>query len=236
MKITAIILAGGIGSRMNTNIPKQFIEYNGVPIIINTIKNFEINPRITNIVIVCLKQYHDYLKQLVQKYELKKVYKIVESGETGHDSTRNGVFSLKNDLGENDYIIIHDSVRPILPQVYLNEMIDTALSKGNACLSFPCYETVVKTEDKISGNEEIDRNSFILVQTPQMFNYQKTLKIYEQADLDNKHDFVYVNTAYIHYGEKLFFSKGFKFNIKITTKEDLLLYKALLKLYKEEDN
>ena len=163
MKINVIILAGGIGKRMGSKQPKQFIKVNKIPIIVRTINNFQHNDRINNITIVCVKEYISKLQKLVDEYHLTKVNSIVSGGATGHDSTRNGVFSLKDKLSKDDFVIIHDAVRPLLPQLTLNKMIDTAIEKGNACLAVPCYETVICTDDGKSGDKEIDRNSYLSV-------------------------------------------------------------------------
>ena len=234
MKTNVIILAGGIGTRMNSNTPKQFIEVDGVPIIVHTINNFIINKNIDEITIVCVKDYIDELKKLIKQYNLYKVTNIVEGGQTGHDSTRNGIFSLKDKLNKDDFVIIHDAVRPLLPQKIIDMMVETAKEKGNACLAIPCYETVVCTNDKVSGNKEIDRNSFLRVQTPQMYRYQDILEKYEQAEKDNLHNFIYANTLFIHYGGTIYFSPGFNCNYKITTKEDITLYRALLTFNEDE--
>ena len=163
MKIDVIILAGGIGKRMGTKQPKQFLKVNKIPIIVRTINNFQHNERINNIVVVCVDHYINKVKSLVNEYHLTKVIDVVPGGQTGHDSTRNGVFSLRDKLKDSDFVIIHDAVRPLLPQLTLNKMIDVALEKGNACLAVPCYETVICTEDGKSGDKEIDRNTFMRV-------------------------------------------------------------------------
>ena len=234
MKTNVIILAGGIGSRMNSLTPKQFIEIDGFPIIVKTILNFEQNPTIDNITIVCVSDYISEMKNIVKKYNLKKVNNIVSGGATGHDSCRNGVFSLREQLSDNDFVIIHDAVRPILPQKIINSMINVALEKGNACLAVPCYETVVISEDKKSGIQEIDRNAFMRVQTPQMYRYGMINELYQKAEMDNIHNSVYANTLAIHYGQRIFFSPGFFYNFKITTPDDLPLYRALMN-FSEED-
>ena len=106
MKVNAIILAGGIGSRMKADKPKQFIEINGAPVIVDTINNFQKNERVNGILVVCLKEWIPYLKEIIKKFHLTKVTNIVEGGHTGHDSTRNGIFFLKNELSDDDYVII----------------------------------------------------------------------------------------------------------------------------------
>ena len=216
MKINAIILAGGIGSRMHSSTPKQFIEIDGIPIIVHTILNFEKNNHVDNITIVCVKDYIPIMQDFVKKYNLSKVNHIIEGGLTGHDSSRNGVFSLSNELSDDDFVIIHDAVRPLLPQKTIESMIDVALKNGNACLAVPCYETVVMSSNKIYGNKEINRDSFMRVQTPQMYQYKLIKSLYEKAEEDNRHDFVYANTLAIYYGTTIYFSPGFFYNFKIS--------------------
>jgi len=234
MAIKVLILAGGIGLRMHSNVPKQFIEVDGEPIIVRTIRNFEKNDRIDSISIVCVANFVDEMWRIVRRFGLTKIEKIVAGGKTGHDSTRNGVFSLKNSLADDDYLIVHDAVRPLLPQSVLDDLIDTALKRGNACPAVPCYETVICTSDGVSGIRDIDRNSFVRVQTPQMFQYRLIRHLYEMADNDGRHDFVYANTLAIHYGVRIYFSRGFLCNYKITTPSDIPLYKALLCFSEEE--
>ena len=234
MLINAIILAGGIGSRMHSSTPKQFIEVDGVPIIVRTILNFQKNPLINNITIVCVKDYIEDMKGIVKQYNLNKVNHIIPGGDTSHDSTRNGVLFLQNEISDDDFVIIHDAVRPLLPQKSLNLMIEKAVKYGNASLAVPCYETVVLSKDGISGTEEIDRNSFMRVQTPQMYKYSLIKSLYLKAEEEDRHDFIYANTLAIYYGTRIYFSPGFFYNFKITTVDDLPLYKALMNFSEEE--
>ena len=226
--ISVVILAGGIGSRLKSVVPKQFVEINDCPIIVHTIRNFEINDNIDNIVIVCLNEWIEYTQNIIETYRFKKVSAIVSGGATGHESTKNGVYSLKNILSDDDYVIIHDAARPIVSQAAINDLINIAKSKGNACSAISCYETVLLTENRTSGKEQIDRNSIKRVQTPQCYKYGLIRSLYEQADRDGKDDFVYANTMALYYGIEIFFSQGSNSNIKITTKEDIVLFKALL--------
>ena len=169
MKNFVIILAGGIGSRVGGVMPKQFLPLNDKPVIVHTLKNFEINQNIDGIVIVCKKEWIDLLKEIIDEYKIAKVIDIVEGGETGHDSTRNGIFSLKGKISEDDFVIIHDAARPILPQRAIEDMLTVAHQKGNASLAIPCYETVIYTDDSLSGNEQLDRSKIMRIQTPQAY-------------------------------------------------------------------
>lgn len=225
-----ILLAGGIGKRMQSNIPKQFIEIENKPIIIYTIENFQKNFQIEKIVIVCLKDWIEYVKSLVTEYSLSKVEWIIEGGETSHDSIRNGVFFLKDKINMDDFIIVHDAVRPVLPQKMINEVVRVAHEKGNASSSTECYPPIVYTEDHKSGIKDIDRDHVMLTASPQVFKYSLALECYELAEKDHQHDFAFTSSLLIHYGKRVYFAKGSTCNIKITRKEDVALLQALLKL------
>lgn len=234
MKHIAIILAGGVGKRMGGAMPKQFLSLNDKPVIVYTLENFQRNENIDGIVIVCVEDWINHLKEILDEYKISKIVSVIKGGETSHDSTRNGIFFLKNILDDNDQIIIHDAARPILPQAAINEMLRVSHEKGNASLAIPCHETVLFSEDSKSGNKELDRSSIMRVQTPQAYNYKFIYELYEQAEKDNKHDFIYADLVAIYYGKRIYFSKGFTNNIKITRKEDIPLCKSLMK-FNEED-
>lgn len=228
MKNYVILLAGGVGKRMKSELPKQFIEVNGKPIIAYSIENFQRNIQIDKIVVVCVKEWIEHLIEIIKKYNLTKVEWIIEGGNTGHDSIRNGVFFLKDKIAEDDYIIVHDAVRPILPQKAIDEVIKVAHEKGNASSSIACHPPIVYTEDFESGISDVDREHVMLTASPQVFKYSLALKCYEQAELENKHDFTFTSSLLIHCGERVYFAKGTTSNIKVTQKEDLALFKALL--------
>ncbi len=228
MKHVAVILAGGIGKRMDSSMPKQFLEIKGKPIIAHTIENFQKCRDIDNILIVCVKEWKEYLDDIVEKYELSKVSWIVEGGNTVHDSTRNAVFFLKDYISDDDYVIIHDAARPILPQVAIKTMLDIAHENGNASLAIPSHETLIYTDDQISGNSQLDRSKVMRVQTPQTYVFSQIYSLYQRAEADNIHDIIYADLVAIHYGERVFFSKGFTNNIKITRKEDIPLCESLM--------
>lgn len=233
MKNYVILLAGGVGSRMGADIPKQFLEVKGKPIIVYSLENFQCNPQIDKIVIVCKSDWIEHLRILVDKYEISKVSWIIEGGETGHDSIRNGVFFLKDKVNPNDFIIVHDAVRPVLPQKAINELLKVAHENGNASSSIACHPPIVYTEDFRSGISDIDREHVMLTASPQAFLYSTALRCYEQAESEDKHNFTFTSSLFIHYGERVYFAKGTTCNIKITQKEDLALFEALLSVPEE---
>jgi len=233
MKNYVILLAGGVGKRMGAEIPKQFIEVDGKPIIVHTIEKFQRNPLIEKIVVVCVRDWTDQLSELIKKYELTKVEWITEGGDTGHDSIRNGVFFLRDKIEPNDYIIVHDAVRPVLPQKAIDEVLRVAHENGNASSSIACHPPIVYTEDFKSGITDVDREHVMLTASPQAYRYSLALKCYEKAEEENKHNFTFTSSLLIHYGERVYFAKGTTSNIKITQREDIALFEALLKVPEE---
>lgn len=233
MKNYVILLAGGVGKRMGANIPKQFIEVNDKPIIAYTIDKFQKNEYIDKIVVVCVKEWINHVEEIVKKFGFNKVEWIIEGGKTGHDSIRNGVFFLKDKIELDDYIIIHDAVRPILPQKAINEVLKVAHEKGNASSSIACHPPIVYTDDFESGDKDVDRDHVMLTASPQAYNYSLALECYNKAEAENKHDFTFTSSLLIHYGERVYFAKGTTCNIKITSKADLALFEALLNIPEE---
>lgn len=234
MKHIAVILAGGVGRRMGAALPKQFMIVKEYPVIIHTIINFQKNDQIDGILIVCVKDWIAYLQNMISKFQMTKVQWIIEGGDTVHDSTRNAVFFLRTVLEDDDYVIIHDAARPILPQSAILTMLDTAHREGNASLAIPCHETIIYTDDQVSGIKQLDRNKTMRVQTPQAYRYSMLRELYEMAERDNIHDVVYADLLAIHYGKRVFFSKGFTNNIKVTNQEDIALVSSLMNFSEEE--
>lgn len=228
-----ILLAGGVGKRMGADVPKQFIIVEGKPIIAYSIENFQRNEQIEKIVVVCVKDWIDYVKKIVKEYGLTKVEWIIEGGNTGHDSIKNGVFFLKDKVNPDDYIIVHDAVRPILPQKAINEVLRVAHEKGNASSSIVCHPPIVYTEDGESGVKDIDREHVMLTASPQAYEFSLALNCYEKAEAENKNNFTFTSSLLIYYGERVYFAKGTTSNIKVTKKEDIALFEALLNVSEE---
>lgn len=218
---------------MQAQVPKQFLEIEGKPIIVYSIENFQRNPHIEEILIVCVKEWIDRVKDIVSRFSLSKVRWIVEGGDTGHDSIRNGIFFLRDKISPEDYVVIHDAVRPLLPQKAIDEVLRVAHDKGNASSSVVCHPPIVYTDDFVSGITDVDREHVMLTQAPQVFQYSLALKCYLQAEKENRHDFTYTSSLLIHCGERVYFAKGTTSNIKITKQEDLALFQALLKIPEE---
>lgn len=231
----AVIVAGGVGKRMGQDIPKQFINVNDKPIIIYTLEAFQKHPQIDKIVVVCIEGWHEVLKAYAKQYGISKLSKVVHGGETAQESIRNGVYSLEN-MNDEDNVIIHDGIRPLVDEEILSNVIVMCDTYGNAVSSLPYNEQLCRTSDGVTTQEYIVRDNIRRVQTPQAYKYRNLFDSYKKAFEDEIgiYGSSYTNTMMIDLGEKLYFSVGSDRNIKLTTNSDIELFKAYRTIKKEE--
>lgn len=228
-KNIALIFAGGTGQRMNSKgTPKQFLELHGKPIIIYTLEIFEKNSYIDSIIVVCLESWMDYLEQLIIKYDLKKVVKIISGGRTAQESQYLGLQAVKKYINPSDdsTILIHDGVRPLIDDDTIMRNIESVKKYGNAITSTPAIETVVIAEEDHLV-ETLDRSKLKIAKAPQSFRYSTILGAHEKAIADNK-QFIDSATLMQYYGEKLHIVEGCPENIKITTPTDFYIFRAIV--------
>ena len=228
MKNYVILLAGGVGKRMGTDIPKQFLEVDGKPIIVYSIENFQRNPQIEKIVVVCVKDWIDKTWELIRKYSLTKVEWIIEGGNTGHDSIRNGVFELEKHFEPTDLVLIHDAIRPMVSAEIISDNIRVAKQHGNAITVIPCAEAMMQTEDGLVSVGSYPRDRLKRTQTPQAFRIGDICDLHRRALEAGITNSVASCTLKIEMGEQVYFSAGSEKNIKLTTVEDIDIFKALL--------
>lgn len=230
----ALILAGGHGNRTAQDIPKQFMNVYEKPLIIYTLENFERHPEIDGILVVCLDGWHEVLKAYARQYGISKLKWVVDGGDDGQESTKKGVEALKDVCGTEDIILVHDAIRPFITPDVITDAITKCKQKGSGLSAVRCQETIVRTDDGKSGVEGIARQEIMRVQTPQAYKYGKTRWAYEEADRRGIRGEVYINTLMLRLGERVYFSKGTDKNVKITTIEDLEVFKALLHMERED--
>lgn len=230
----AIITAGGYGSRTEQDIPKQFMGVYEKPLLIYTLENFQNHPEIDGIIVICLSGWQEVLRAYARQYHITKLNWIVEGGLNGQESINNGINALKGICEDDDVILIHDGVRPFLPQEIITDAIIKARKYGSGVSAIRCQETIVRTNDGIEGMGNIERSEVMRVQTPQACLFGKARWAYEEAEKRGIHGEVALNTLLLHLGEHVFFSLGSEKNIKITTVDDLDLFKALLRMKKED--
>lgn len=230
MKNVAVIIAGGVGQRVGANIPKQFIKVFDKPILIYTIEDFERNPLIDEIEVVCIESWIDELKRLLQFYGIKKVKEIVSGGSTVQESIRNGVINLENKIKDDDIVLIHDGIRPVIDDFVIEDLLNVCESHGAAATSLPYNEQIFIKENEEYTTKYIPRENLMRISTPQAYKFKPLYEAYKKA-FKNKigiYGSSYANTMWVELGNKLYFSKGSDKNIKITTKDDIKLFKAFL--------
>ncbi|MBE7728125.1 MAG: 2-C-methyl-D-erythritol 4-phosphate cytidylyltransferase [Enterocloster aldenensis] len=229
---TALILAGGTGQRMRQEIPKQFINVNDKPLIIYTLEAFQKHPQVDNILVVCLDGWHDILKSYAKQNKITKMQWVINGGNTGQESIRNGVYYLENICSSDDIVIIHDGIRPLVDETILSDVIVKCELYGNAVTSLPYNEQIFIKADEFTTRNYIPRDTLRRVSTPQAYKYGKLLWAYHEA-FETQIGILgasYTNTMMTDLGETLYFAAGSDKNIKITTPEDLELFKALLEI------
>ena len=233
---TAIIIAGGVGHRTGQDIPKQFINVYNKPILIYTLEGFQEHPQIDSIEVVCIDGWQELVWAYARQFGLTKLKWIVQGGETSQESIRNGVYALEEHCDENDTIIIHDGIRPLVDAEVLSDVIVKCEKYGNAVTSLPYNEQIFVKDDEISTVKYIPREQLRRVSTPQAYKFGTLLKNYRTAyeKQIGIYGSAYTNTMMVELGERLYFAAGSDKNIKITTKDDIELFKAYLKL--ERDN
>lgn len=230
MSNIALVVAAGKGQRTRQDIPKQFINVYDKPIIIYTLENFQKHPDIDSIIVSCLDGWHDILRAYAKQYGITKLADIVMGGNTVQESYRNGVFALKGKARDNDIVVLHDGIRPMIDEDVLSDVIVTCRKYGNGVSSLPYNEQIFRKKDEISTEEYINRDTLRRVQTPQAYRYGKLLWAYEKAFREEIGIYgpAYANTMMVDLGETLYFASGSERNIKITTAEDIEIFKAFL--------
>lgn len=231
----AIILAAGSGQRMGQEIPKQFLPVYDKPVLLYTLEGFERHPEIDAIEVVCLEGWHDVVRAYARQFGIGKLQWIVSGGATGQESIRNGVFALEGICEQDDIVVIHDGIRPLVDESVLSDVIDTCRKYGNGVTSLPYNEQIFVVDDAISTVRYIPRETLRRVSTPQAYRFSKIDWAYHKAFEEGIgiHGSSYANTMMVELGERLYFAKGSDKNIKLTTKDDLELFKAYLNSEKD---
>ena len=231
----AIIIAGGVGSRMGLDIPKQFVHIYGKPVIIYTLEGFQRHPEIDAIEVVCLSGWEETLREYARQYGITKLKWVATGGATGQESIRNGVYSLEGALADDDIAVIHDGIRPLVDSSVLSDVLRVCRLHGNGVTATPYNDQIFRILDDFSTREYIPRETLRKVATPQAYRYGLLLGAYRRAFAEGVGIFgsAYTNTMMVDLGETLYFAAGSDKNIKLTSKEDLELFKAYLRMERD---
>ena len=233
----ALIVAAGSGSRMgNADKPKQFLPIYGKPLMIHTIEAFEVHDEIDAIVVVTNEAYIDQVKVWCKQYDLGKIKAVVSGGDSRQISVHNGLQAVKalSKDPKNDIVLIHDAARPLISQRIITDNI-------RVCEKYDAVDTVIKASDTIvrSVNEESisdipARNELYQGQTPQSFKLSLILDAHEYVKTHAVNNVTDDCKLVLSLGKEVRLVEGSKQNFKITTFDDLMMLKALLKIGKTE--
>lgn len=228
----AIVIAGGVGSRMGANIPKQFVEVEGKPVLFYTLEAFERHAGVDAIELVLIEGWEKDVEQWKERYGISKLKWIVKGGASGQESIRNGVFGLEDKCATDDIVIIHDGIRPLVQPEVLDDVIAKARQFGTGVTSMPYNEQIflVDEKDPAITRKYIPRETLRRVATPQAYRFDLLDRAYHEA-FEKKlgiYGSSYANTMMVELGHELHFAAGSDKNLKLTTPGDLEIFKAYL--------
>lgn len=232
----AMIIAGGKGSRMNQDIPKQFLNIHDKPVIVYTMQAFQKHPEIDAILIVCLDGWQEILKAYAHQFNITKLRWVVAGGENGQESIHHGLAELEKECKEDDLVLVHDGIRPNVSQEIISNSIAECRLHGSAITVIPCAEAMLLREEEngTSAKALISRDALARTQTPQTFPLSRLLWAHEEAARRGITNSIASCTLMVELGETVYFCPGSEKNIKITTTEDIEIFKALLMARKDD--
>ena len=228
MNKICLLIAGGAGNRMHQDIPKQFITVNERPVIVYTLEVFEKHPEIDAIAVVCIEGWEQVLWAYAKQFNITKLKYVIPGGKNGQDSIRNGVMELEKHYDKSDLVLIHDAIRPMVSAEIISDNIRIAIEHGNAVTVIPCAEAMLETEDGAMSVGSYPRDRLKRTQTPQAFQIGQICDLHRRALKAGITNSVASCTLMIEMGEQVYFSTGSEKNIKLTTVDDIDIFKALL--------
>lgn len=228
MKKISIIIAGGSGKRMGQDIPKQFLNVGEKPIIIYTLEAFQKHPAIDGIIVVCIDGWQTVLESYAKQFNITKLVSIVRGGKCGQASIKNGLDEAKKLYSEEDIVLIHDAIRPMVSSEVISDNIAKCEMHGNATVVAPCTTVVLNKTSDTYSDSVTDRDTILLTQTPQAFILKDILDAHKEATEKGITDSVASCALYTQLGRKVYFSVGDETNIKLTRPGDIQIFKALL--------
>lgn len=231
----ALIKAGGVGSRMNAGIPKQFVEVFGKPVIIYTLEAFEKHPSIDAIVVVCVDGWHEILEDYAEKFNISKLKKITSGGTTSLKSIKAGLDVIKKEYSENDIVLIHDGNRPMVSQQIISDVLAKSKLYGNAVAAIQCADEVMESYDDCMKSEKfLDHKKLYRIQTPDAYRLGEITDIFEKATEEQLTNLGATNVLMVDMGYEVYFAEGSETNIRLTRQEDIMLFQSLFMMGKEK--
>lgn len=231
----ALIIAAGSGQRMHMSTPKQFLEVEEKPILVHTLERFQKHPMIDAILVVTLAERVEEVRGWAESRGLSKLRWVVSGGATGQESIRNGVFELARHLSPEDIVLVHDGIRPMVSDRIVSDNIETCRKFGNAITVLPSADALCRSKDGLVSEELAERSELWRTQTPQAVPLGTLVRAHEAALARGWTNIVATFALLIKLGIPIHFSRGSETNVKITTRGDLSIFKALLALERKGD-
>lgn len=230
----ALIIAGGSGARMKQSIPKQFLSVFNKPVIIYTLEAFQKCKVIDVIVVVSIAGWETMIWAYAEQFGITKLKSIVDGGACGQESIYKGIQEIKKYYSDDDIVLIHDAIRPMISSEIIEDCICVVKEKGNAVTIVPCQEAMLETKNQESTISSYPRDQLKRTQTPQGFYLKDMLTMHKEAAERGITNSIATCTLAVELGRTVFFSKGSEKNVKLTTVDDLDIFKALLQEKKED--
>ena len=224
----ALLTAAGSGTRMQLNIPKQFIHVDDKPVIIYTMEAFQNHPSIDAIIVVTFDAWSNVLWAYAKQFGITKLKWVVPGGDSGQESIRKGLEVLKQELSDEDVVLVHDGNRPLVSSEIISDSLATYARYGSAVAVIPCTEVVFETDDGISSCVSTERERLRRTQTPHTYRLGDLYGAHLEAERRGITNTAASCMLMKELGRPSYFSKGSEENLKITTLEDLKIFKALL--------
>lgn len=226
----ALLTAAGSGTRMQLNIPKQFIHVDDKPIIIYTMEAFQNHPSIDAIIVVTIDSWSDVLWAYAKQFGITKLKWVVPGGDSGQESIRKGLDVLKRELSDEDVVLVHDGNRPLVSSQIISDSLATFSKYGSAVAAIPCTEVVFESDDGLTSMVSTERERLLRTQTPHTYRLGDLYGAHLEAQRHGLTNTAASCMLMKELGRMTYFSKGSEENLKITTPEDLKIFKALLSM------
>lgn len=226
----ALLTAAGSGTRMHQDIPKQFIHVDNKPVIIYTMQAFQNHPSIDAILVVTLESWSEVLWAYAKQFNITKLRWVVPGGASGQESIRKGLDTLKQELSDDDVVMVHDGNRPLVSTEIISDSLATFSHYGNAVAVVPCTEVVFESEDGVCSCISTEREKLFRTQTPHTYRLGDLYHAHLEAEQRGITNTAASCMLMKELGKMTYFSKGSEENLKITTLDDLKIFKALLNM------
>lgn len=234
MSTVAILTAGGIGERTHQDIPKQFLNVENKPILVYTLEAFQSHPNIDEICVVILEGWDQILWAYAKQFNITKLKYVVTGGASGQESIFNGLKAVRADHKDEDIVVVHDGNRPMVSQDVITDNLVKQRKFGSAVATIPCTEVVFVSENKTDSDKSIPRENLQRTQTPHSYTLGELWNAHMEANEKGITNMAASCSLMEALGKRSYFSKGSEKNLKITTVEDIEIFKALLNAKNDE--